>query len=1067
MKRIIHLIFLTGLILSIHSGYAQPPGQWTWLKGSNITGDNGSFGVQGVANPTNVPPSFYEAMEWTDLQGNFWLFGGSHTSGGLYADLWKYDVATNNWTWVKGPGINNPPGVYGTQGVPSPANYPKPRAAGGTWVDASGNLWLFGGGNYFGTPLNDLWRYNIATNEWTWMKGSNAANQQGVYGTLGVPAMTNVPGSRTELGTTWSDNNNLWIFGGWGQNNSAVTGSLNDLWKYDISTNQWTWMYGTTALNIAANYGTIGVASATNTPGGRYSYSKWKDAAGNFWFFGGALSSSNNFNDLWKFDRVVNQWVWVSGASGINQQGVYGTVCVPATGNRPVSKFENRNCWTDACGNFWSYGGCDDGGFTNKYNDLWRYNPTTNQWTFINGATTSNAASIYGTINVSAPTNNPGARCGSNSWYDNTTGNLFMFGGGAANFPTCKNDMWRYVPDPLCGGCSVNIPLAVTLSLDTSVCAGNCASISATPSNGTPPYTFSWTPNVGSSAGPFSVCPAANTTYSVTVTDSVGDTVTGTTTITVNPLPIISAAAPTPVCVGDSAALTVIGASTYSWSPCINLSSCSGSSVMASPASTTPYTVTGTDVNGCSSMATVTVVVNPLPVLVAPSSPVTCSGDAIVLSMSGAVSYHWSPSAGLSNPNGADSTSVTATLNSSTTFTVTGYSANGCSATSTFTVIVNPNPTPVITPSGPTSFCTGGSVDLLASPVGTYLWSNNETTSSIHVTQSGTFTITVTDANGCSGISAPVQVTENPNPPALLTPNGVISICNTNGVMLNANAGDYGYTWYLNGVVVQSGSNSGYMAISAGVYQVQVSDLATGCTSMSQTATIVQGGGGPVASVVGSGGCGNFVFPGYSTPVTLTGTAVNAVSYLWSPGGQTTASIQVTQPGTYCVTAYDAIGCPSDSPACVVVGTADIRCGQNLQKVILCHVPPGNPGNPQTLCIAWSAVPAHLGNHPGDCLGPCSLYFPRLSSMASDDDISSFSIIAYPNPFSGTFSLEIFNSSGEPMNLVVYDVLGRIVESHDDVNEHTLVGENLRKGIYFVEAVQGDSMQRVRIVKGQ
>src|SRR5204862_3263129 len=122
--------------------------------------------------------------------------------------------------------------------------------------------------------------------------------------------------------------------------------------------------------------------------------------------------------------------------------------------------------------------------------------------------------------------------------------------------------------------------------------------------------------------------------------------------------------------------------------------------------------------------------------------------------------------------------------------------------------------------------------------------------------------------------------------------------------------------------------------------------------------------------------------------------------------------------GPYCVTAFDASGCPSDAPACTTVNAVNVECGQHGQKVILCHVPPGNPGNPQTLCIAPGAVPVHLTNHPGDCLGPCSLYYPRLSSNEVEEDMDySFYIDAYPNPFKSTFSLEIINSSSEPVNL--------------------------------------------------
>jgi N-acetylneuraminic acid mutarotase len=89
-----------------------------------------------------------------------------------------------------------------------------------TWVDGSGNLWLFGGygfdSNGNGTSfLNDLWMFNTTTNQWTWVSGSNVINPVAVYGGLGVAASTNMPGGRFGA-AGWTDQaGNLWIFGGY------------------------------------------------------------------------------------------------------------------------------------------------------------------------------------------------------------------------------------------------------------------------------------------------------------------------------------------------------------------------------------------------------------------------------------------------------------------------------------------------------------------------------------------------------------------------------------------------------------------------------------------------------------------------------------------------------------------------------------------------------------------------------------------------------------------------------------------------------------------------------------
>src|SRR6185436_12429780 len=107
----------------------------------------------------------------------------------------------------------------------------------------------------------------------------------------------------------------------------------------------------------------------------------------------------------------------------------------------------------------------------------------------------------------------------------------------------------------------------------------------------------------------------------------------------------------------------------------------------------------------CTDTAFVTITVNPLPLVASPPSPQICAGGTVTISFTGANYYHWSPQTGLSNPNGPDSTSIDATLNTTTTYTVTGFTLEGCSATGTVTVTVNPTPVPVITASGPTTFC--------------------------------------------------------------------------------------------------------------------------------------------------------------------------------------------------------------------------------------------------------------------------------------------------------------------------------------------------------------------------
>src|SRR5262249_2091195 len=156
-------------------------------------------------------------------------------------------------------------------------------------------------------------------------------------------------------------------------------------------------------------------------------------------------------------------------------------------------------------------------------------------------------------------------------------------------------------------------------------------------------------------------------------------------------------------------------ADNYTWSPATGLSATTGSSVMASPAVTTPYMIIGqSNTTLCSDTAFITVTVNPLPLVATPPAPHICNGGSVQICMSRPQTYHWLPQSGITATSGPDSTCVTVTLTSNTTYTVTGFSSEGCSATTSVTVTVNPNPVPVINPLGPTVFCAGGSVDLQA-----------------------------------------------------------------------------------------------------------------------------------------------------------------------------------------------------------------------------------------------------------------------------------------------------------------------------------------------------------------
>ena len=368
-------------------------GQWTWMGGSNAVNQNGTYGIQGMPVPSNVPGARFLAVNWTDAAGNVWMFGGTGydstgTSGELN-DLWEFSAGL--WTWMGGSNIANQSGTYGTQGAAAPGNIPGARLGAATWSDTAGIFWLFGGSGYdsagtFG-QLNDLWKFSAG--QWTWMGGSNIANQTGTYGSQGTTAQSNTPGAR--LGAvTWTDSaGTVWLFGGSGFDSAGTFGQLNDLWKY--SGGQWTWMGGSKIANQPGAYGTQSSSAPGNIPGARNFGRAWTDTAGNFWLFGGSGYDSagkiGQLNDLWKYS--AGQWTWMSGSNMINERGAYGSQGMAAAGNIPGARTATFS-WSDAAGNLWLYGGrgYDSAGTLGLLNDLWKYNA--GQWTWVGGSNISN-----------------------------------------------------------------------------------------------------------------------------------------------------------------------------------------------------------------------------------------------------------------------------------------------------------------------------------------------------------------------------------------------------------------------------------------------------------------------------------------------------------------------------------------------------------------------------------------------------------------------------------------------------------------------------------------------------
>ncbi len=378
---------------------------WVWVAGSStfgtlgangVLGSMGTYGTQGTPATTNTPGGREAAISWIDTAGNLWLFGGQgiDSSGnlGLLNDLWEFNPTNTTWVWVTGSNVGNAIGIYGTHGTPATTNTPGQRSDAVSWVDASGNLWLFGGSGLdaagdFG-PLNDLWEFNPTTKTWVWVTGSNMVGaiggQPGVYGTLGTGATTNTPGSRSGA-VSWVDpSGNLWLFGGNGLDANGNFDLLNDLWKFNPTATTWAWIGGSNMVDATGVYGTP-AATIIDVPGARLRPTPWTDTAGNLWLFGGnGLDANGNLgllNDLWEFHPSTQIWTWMSGNNTLpslnnGQPGVYGSLGVASTSNTPGGR-NGAVPWRDSSGNLWLFGGTgvDASGVTGTLNDLWQVQP--------------------------------------------------------------------------------------------------------------------------------------------------------------------------------------------------------------------------------------------------------------------------------------------------------------------------------------------------------------------------------------------------------------------------------------------------------------------------------------------------------------------------------------------------------------------------------------------------------------------------------------------------------------------------------------------------------------------
>lgn len=488
------------------------------------------------------------------------------------------------------------------------------------------------------------------------------------------------------------------------------------------------------------------------------------------------------------------------------------------------------------------------------------------------------------------------------------------------------NRTGTYTVTASANGCSATSSVSVTVNAlpnanvtprAATVCAGQSVTLNA--SGG---ISYLWSPAAGLSSTTIAnpvASPTTSTIYTVTVTNDAGCSSTTQTTVQVRATPVLTVSPNQTICAGSSTTLSASGAQNYTWSPSTGLNNPRSATPIASPTSTTTYTVTG-DNGGCSATATVIVTVEPLPTPSAGPDRVLCSGQSAQLGsapMAG-LTYSWSPSTGLSSTSSAQTTitlSNTGMAPRTIVYTLTAVSANRCVGSSSVRVTVDPVVT--VNAGAAQTFCSGGSALLGgAAPVAGYIYNWSPTTglanpsaaqTTVLLTNTTGAPITTTytltaSSNGCSNTST-VQVTVNlatsaafaynaasyclssANPTPTISGNAGGAFTSASGLNINAATGQINLAASTAGTYTVTYSVGGPCP-STNTQQVTVATPGAAGFSYASAAYCASGAN-PTATLVAGAAAGAFT----ASP---TGLSLNA-----STGA---INLAASQPGTYTVT---------------------------------------------------------------------------------------------------------------------------------------------------------------------
>lgn len=594
---------------------------------------------------------------------------------------------------------------------------------------------------------------------------------------------------------------------------------------------------------------------------------------------------------------------------------------------------------------------------------------------------------------------------------------------------------------------SANSAPTITAMNNGPLCMGQTLSLTSTPAGGSGTYSqYKWAgPNSFASSlrNPISFTSNLMTggTYTVTVTDNQGCTATGTTAVVVNANPAIQATGNGPLCVGATVNLgsAVFGGSgtytSFAWAGPDSYTNNTQNppTFPATLVASGTYAVTVTDDKGCTATSTASVIITAPPTIVASVVGPTCLGSTITVASAPAGGSGTYSSFSWTGPNSFSATvedpaPIPGTPAAAGTYTVTVTDNANCSATSSVTLAVNGVPS--ITAGSNSPVCEGANLLLNSTPSGgsgvyaLFKWAGPDNYvasiedpagASTTLSSGGTYTVTVTDSNGCTG-TATTSVTIVPKPAAVASNNGPACLGTIVNVSVAASGGTGTYTGFSwtgpNGFVQNVQNPPGFSAVlaSAGIYRVTVTDDA-GCTATASTTLAVQNNPAPTATASGNGP----LCPGATIILMSGATGGGGVypSFVWSGPNGYMAAVQnppgfpasLAASGTYTVTVTDNNNCKNTASATVVIDPPTIEAfnsgGCTEPNITLTSTPAGGTGVYTT--FSWAGPNNYIGT------GQNPTPFPRIPAAE------------------GTYTVTVTDNAGCTGTATTYVQVGDIV----------------------------------------